>query len=265
LIANNSHSVKTALITGASSGIGRELTKLFAKDGYNLVLVARREDRLRSLADDMNKNYNTHSTVIPKDLSGEDAPKEIFDFLIQQGIEVDVLVNNAGFDVYGNFYETNYKKELDMIKVNLIALTYLTKLFLPRMVERGSGKILNLGSVGSYVAAPLNAIYCATKAYVLSMSLAVNEELKKTGVSITCLCPGVTKTEFHEVADMEDINEMKGKVMSAQKVAKIGYKGLMKGKTIVIPGFKNKLQIYLTRFISRERVSYISKSHMETE
>jgi short-subunit dehydrogenase len=256
--------IKTALITGASSGIGRELTKLFARDGYNVVLVARREERLRELADDLKNSYGTESTIISKDLSQSNAPKDLYDILKQRNINVDVLVNNAGFDVYGEFHETDYNQELNMIKVNLITPTYLTKLFLPDMISRGSGKILNLGSVGSFVAAPLNAIYCATKAYILSMSLGVGEEIKNTGVSITCLCPGVTKTEFHKVADMEDIKEMKGKVMSAQKVAKIGYKGLMKGKSIVIPGWKNKIEVFMTRLVSRKQVSHIAKSHMET-
>ena len=261
IMSNNE--VKTALITGASSGIGREFARLFAKDGYDLIIIARREERLRELADSLKEKHGTKSMIIPKDLSHVYAPKEIFDSIKIAGTNVDVLINNAGFDIYGNFYETDYEKELDMMNVNCVALTYLTKLFLPDMIERGSGKILNMGSIASIVAAPLNALYCATKAYVLSMSLAIGEELKNTGVSVTCLCPGATKTEFHKVADMEDIKIMEGNVMSAEKVAKIGYKGLMKGKRVVIPGFVNKLQAFITRFVSRKKITQIAKSYME--
>jgi short-subunit dehydrogenase len=201
--------------------------------------------------------------IIPKDLSQLNSSKEIYNNVKQAGISVDVLINDAGFAVYGNFYETNFEKEVSMIKVNCIALAHLTKLFLPEMIERGSGKILNMGSIASIVAAPLNALYCATKAYVLSMSLAIGEELKDTGVSVTCLCPGATKTEFHEVADMEDIKIMEGNVMSAEKVAKIGYKGLLKGKRVVIPGFINKFQAFITRLVSRKKVTQIARSYME--
>ncbi len=201
--------------------------------------------------------------IIPKDLSQLNSSKEIYNNVKQAGISVDVLINDAGFAVYGNFYETNFEKEVSMIKVNCIALAHLTKLFLPEMIERGSGKILNMGSIASIVAAPLNALYCATKAYVLSMSLAIGEELKDTGVSVTCLCPGATKTEFHEVADMEDIKIMEGNVMSAEKVAKIGYKGLLKGKRVVIPGFINKFQAFITRLVSLKKVTQIARSYME--
>jgi uncharacterized protein len=201
--------------------------------------------------------------IIPKDLSQLNSSKEIYNNVKQAGISVDVLINDARFAVYGNFYETNFEKEVSMIKVNCIALAHLTKLFLPEMIERGSGKILNMGSIASIVAAPLNALYCATKAYVLSMSLAIGEELKDTGVSVTCLCPGATKTEFHEVADMEDIKIMEGNVMSAEKVAKIGYKGLLKGKRVVIPGFINKFQAFITRLVSLKKVTQIARSYME--
>ena len=254
---------KTALITGASSGIGREFAKLFAKDGYDLIIIALPEERLRELADSLNREYGTKSMIIPKDLSQLNSPKEIYDSVKQAGINVDVLINDAGFAVYGNFYETNYEKEVSMIQVNCIALTYLTKLFLPEMIKRGSGKILNMGSMGSIVATPLTALYCATKAYVLSMSLAIGEELKNSGVSVTCLLPGVTRTEFYKVANMEEIKILEGRVMSAEKVAKIGYKGLMKGKRIVIPGLINKLQSFFTHLVSRKRITQIAKSYME--
>ena len=254
---------KTVLITGASSGIGLELAKLFAKDGFNLVLVARRKERLEDIAKELNNLYGIKTHIITKDLSNLESPKEIFNELNIESIKIDILVNNAGFDVYGKFSETNYEKELNMIDVNVLAVTYLTKLFLPSMVERNSGKILNIGSTGSIIAAPLNAIYCATKAYVLNMSLAIGEELRGTGITITCLCPGATRTEFHKLAMMLDTNLMQGKVMSAEKVAKIGYKALMKGKRVVIAGFKNKVQTFMTRFISRKTTSKMSKSYLE--
>jgi short-subunit dehydrogenase len=255
--------VKTALITGASSGIGREFARLFAKDGYDLIIIALPEERLRVLADSLKREYGTKSMVIPKDLSQLNSPKEIFDSVKQAGISVDVLINDAGFAVYGNFYETNYEKELSMIQVNCIALTYLTKLILPEMIKRGSGKILNMGSMGSIVATPFNAVYCATKAYVLNMSLAIGEELKNSGVSLTCLCPGVVKTDLYKVANMEKIKIMKGTVLSAEKVAKIGYKGLMKGKRMVVPGLINKLHFFITHLVSRKRLTQIARSYME--
>lgn len=256
------NSKKTALITGASSGIGYELSKLFAQDGYNLVLVARDKQRLNQRADELRETFGALIRVIPKDLSISTSAKEIFDELQHESIQIDILVNNAGFNVYGPFSGTDLKKELQMIKVSVVSFTQLIKLFLPEMLKHGYGRILNIGSTGSFVPGPLNAVYCATKAYVLSFSEALAEELKGKGVTVTTICPGPTHTEFAKRAQIEDINLFKGPVMDATAVAKIGYRALMKGKGVVICGFYNKLQIFLTRFTPRKIVAKIVKYQM---
>jgi len=254
--------MKTALITGASSGIGLELAKLFAEAKTNLVLVARREDRLNELAKRLESAFNIKALVIPKDLSVSTAVDEIFSCLKEKNIAIDYLVNDAGCIVYGEFSKNSLDDELGMIEVNLIALTKLTKLFLPKMLARNSGKILNLGSIGSFVPGPLNAIYCATKGYVLSFSEAISEEVAGTGVTVTALCPGATRTEFAKKGHIEGTLVHKLGTMSAASVARVGYKSLMEGKRVVIPGFFNRLEIFLVRFSPRLIVSKFSKMLM---
>ncbi|MDO9399518.1 MAG: SDR family oxidoreductase [bacterium] len=268
MIDQNKNNKKTALITGASSGIGCELSKLFARDGYNLVLVARNKQRLEQVADELREKFGISTKVVPKDLSVTTSPKEIFDELQQESIQIDILVNNAGFGVYGVFSETDITKDLQMIQVNLVSLTHLTKLFLPGMLKQGYGRILNVGSIGSFVPGPLNAVYCATKAYVLSFSEGIAEEIEGSGISVTVLCPGATRTEFHKRAQMEGINLLKFGVMDAQTVAKIGYRALMKGnKRVVIPGAYNRIQMFLTRFMPRKilakTVRYQMSEHLD--
>ena len=240
-----------ALITGASSGIGYELAKLFAKDSHNLVLVARREDRLRQLSRDLENNYQIKTLVIPKDLSQPRSAQEIFDLLDQNEITIDYLINNAGFIVYGCFSDTNWSEESKMIQLHIETLTHLIKLFLPEMLSRKNGKILNIGSTGSFVPGPFNAVYCATKNYILSLSEAIAEELAGTGVTVTALCPGGTKTEFAEKASVKNSSGNFFQSMEAEQVAKIGYQALMKGKRAVVPGMLNKMQIFSIRFIPR--------------
>jgi len=243
--------MRYALITGSSSGIGYEIAKLFARDKCNLILVARRKERLKQLAEELESEYNIKTIIIAKDLSMPDSAREIYDFLKQKNISIDYLVNNAGFIVYGKFSKTDWTKELQMIGVNLIAMTQLIKLFLPDMLSRNSGKILNIGSTGSFCPGPLNAVYCATKNYVLSLSEAIAEELKGSRVTITTLCPGAAKTEFAERAGIENTFVHTFGVMSASRVAKIGYKSLIKGRGTVVPGILNKVQIFSLRFIPR--------------
>ena len=243
---------KTALITGASGGIGYELTKLFAKNSYHLVLVARNEQRLKEIAEDLRKEYGISVRVIVKDLAHAGAPKEIFDTLQRESIHVDVLVNNAGYTVFGEFSKTSLTDELQMIQVNIVALTHLTKLFLPEMLKKKSGKILNLGSTASFQPGPLMAIYYASKSYVLFFSEALSEELRNTGITVTALCPGPTETGFQKRGKMESSRLVAGKkIMDAQSVAEIGYQALMKGKAVVIPGLKNKILAQSIRFSPR--------------
>lgn len=231
---------RTALVTGASGGIGLELARLLARDGYNLVLVARGEDKLTQIAQELTTKHNVTVRVIVKDLSQPDAPQQIFDELQCEAIAVDVLVNNAGFGLYGAFSETDLSDELQMMQVNMVALTHLTKLLLPAMIERRRGKILNVASTAALQPGPLMAVYYATKAYVLSFSQALNNELEGSGVSMTALCPGPTTSGFQSRASMESSRLMQGDMMDARTVAAIGYRALMRRQPAVIPGATNK-------------------------
>ncbi|HEX6554308.1 MAG TPA: SDR family oxidoreductase [Ktedonobacteraceae bacterium] len=255
---------KNALITGASSGIGYELTRLFAHDGYNLVLVARNQKQLMQIADEFKETYSVSAKVISKDLTAASAPEEIFTELQQESIGIDALVNNAGFATYGLFSETDLDAELQLMQVNMVTLTHLTKLFLPGMLNKRTGKILNLASTAAFQPGPLMAVYYATKAYVLSFSEALANELHGTGVSVTALCPGPTESGFQKKANMEDSKLFSGKIMDAQTVARIGYRGLMTNKTVVIPGLRNKILVETVRFSPRKMVTRVVRNMQES-
>jgi len=240
-----------ALVTGASSGIGYELAKLFARDGKNLVVVARSKDKLEELKKEIENKYGTSVKVLIKDLSDSKAPQEIFSELEKEGVNVDVLVNNAGFSVWGQFSKSDWQKEAEMIQVNITSLTYLTKLYQKKMLEDGSGRILNVASTCGFMSAPFTSIYCASKSYVLHFSEALANELKGTPVSVTCLCPGATETLFFKRASMENCRGAKMKMMDASTVAKVGYQALKKGKVIAIPGLQYRLMPYLMRVLPR--------------
>ena len=242
---------KTALITGASSGIGQELAKLFAQDGYNLVLVGRSEDKLDRLSEVFKANYGTQEiTVINKDLSKEDIAIELYDEVKAKGIQVDVLVNDAGVSTYGKFAtETNWEREKELVHLNILTTTLMTKLFLKDMVERNDGKILQLASLVAITPFPLMAVYAATKAYVWNLTQSLNNELKGTNVTITALMPNATDTNFFREADAPEliVEDMTDK---PDMVARDGYRALMRGEAKVVPGgFVNKAQevmAYLT-------------------
>ena len=243
---------KSALITGASEGIGRELSSLLAKDGYNLILVARNKARLEQLATELGNQFKVDSRVIVKDLSQDNAAQEIFDELNAAALPVDVLINDAGLGLYGPFAKSDLATDLHMIHVNLVTLTKLTWLFLPGMLERKSGKIMTVGSIASFAPAPLFSLYNASKAYVLYFSEALGEELKGTGVTVTCLCPGSTRTQWHNRAKSENIRLNKfTRRMDARAVAEIGYEALMSSKRLVIPGPDNKLFVIFSKFAPR--------------
>lgn len=250
----------TALVTGASSGIGRELARVCAREGHDLVVVARDERRLTDLADELRAKHGVAVKVLPKDLSRLTSAEEIAEELRRDGTEVELLVNDAGYAVYGDFAEIDLAEELDLIRVNLIALTQLTKLFVRGMRERGHGRILNLASTASFVPSPRNAVYSATKAYILNFSEAVGEELAGSGVTVTALCPGVTRTEFHQRAGMMGVRVLRYGVMSAAEVAEIGYRAMMRGKRVEIAGFRNKLQMLGVRLAPRAVVVRAAKS-----
>lgn len=259
---SNSVETRTALVTGATSGIGYEMAKQLAQDGYDLVLVARNKERLDRLADELGRNFKVKAFSLPNDLSIPSSPAEIFNELMERSIHIDILVNNAGFNVWGPFTQTEWDKELQMIQVNMITLTHLTKLILPGMVQRSYGKILNIGSTGSFAPAPLDSVYCATKAYVLSFSEAVAEEVRGTGVTVTALCPGATNTEFAARAEMMDVKLFQGSLMAPETVAAIGYKAMMLGKPSVVAGWANKATVFSLRFMPRRLMARMVKGMM---
>ncbi len=242
---------ETVLITGASSGIGLELTKLFAADGSQLILVARREENLKELSEKLFAEHGTQSIVIPMDLSLSDSPRQLFHKVNELGLKVDLLVNNAGFGQYGQFIEIPLQRHLDMLQVNVSALVELTHLFLGGMLERKTGSILNIGSTASFQPGPNSSVYYATKAFVLSFSEALWVEAKRSNVHVCCLCPGPTKTEFGEDSKMGSTLLFKYNCMSVEAVAKAGHRGIRKRKRFVMPGIINNLLSWSVRIAPR--------------
>ena len=226
---------KVALITGASTGIGKELAKIHAEKGGDCVIVARSEDKLVQLKTELEEKHKIKVLVIAKDLTHPNAPKEIYDQLQQEGIQVEYLINNAGFGGRGKFHERAWEQDLAMINLNIVALTALTRFFLPDFVKRNSGKILNVSSTACFLPGPLQAVYYATKAYVTFFSNAIAEELHDTNITITALLPGATETEFAKTSGM-DKTDLFAKTVSAHSVALDGYNGMMAGKLDVISG-----------------------------
>jgi short-subunit dehydrogenase len=254
-LVNSEH---TVLLTGATAGIGYELAKIFAREGYPLILVSRNGERLAKVAEELTGKRKAAVKTIAKDLTRREAPQEIFAEVQQAAKTVDILVNNAGMGTYGSFPRCDLQKQLDMIQVNVTALTHLTGLFLPSMLDRGSGKILNVASTAAFQPGPKMAVYYATKAYVLNFSEALAYEMRKNGVTVSALCPGPTTTEFQSRARMEKARLVQSAMMDAKTVAEAGYDGLMRGKRVIIPGFKNKLLAFSTRFASRKTTTAIA-------
>src|SRR6185436_5256804 len=255
---------QTALITGASVGIGRELAKLLAQDHYNLVLVARGSSRLSQLAADLEQQFGVVARPFALDLASDVAPQFLFDQLQRENIPIDVLVNNAGYGKLGPFSEIPYQESAGQIELNITALTHLTKLFLSPMLQRKSGKILNVASTAGFQPGPLMAVYYATKAYVISFSEALANELQGTGVTVTCLCPGATDTEFQTRAGTEQTTLFRRvRPMDASVVARDGYRGLMKGKPLVISGLRNRLLMESLRISPRRVVTAVSRKFLE--
>jgi uncharacterized protein len=253
----------TALITGASGGIGLELAKRFAGDGHDLVLVARSEGKLRELGGQLEKAHGIAATVIASDLSKPNAAREIVEALQAASIEIDVLVNNAGFAMNGAFIDNDPQTQRDMIQVSVVALTQLTRLLLPTMVARRSGRILNVASTAAFAPGPLAAVYGATKAYVLSFSEAIAEELRQSGVTVTALCPGPTRTGFSARAGAGSTRLYRTQ-MSGAEVARVGYQGLNSGRRVVVTGLRNKLLVQAARFSPRRVVATIGRRLWES-
>lgn len=240
-----------ALVTGASAGIGVELARLLAVD-HDLVLTARRVDQLRTLADELKQKHGAACHVFPADLADPTAPRQLFDAVQGAGITIDVLVNNAGFGDLGPFTKSDLGKALRMIQVNVTALTELTGLFLPAFVARNSGRILNVGSIAGFQAGPFMAVYYATKAFVNSFSEALHSELRKTGITVTVLCPGPVATEFAAVSGMQTTRVFSaGQAMGPRPVAEAGLNAMKAGRRMVVPGWRNKVMLFLERFAPR--------------
>jgi short-subunit dehydrogenase len=253
----------TALVTGASGGIGEELARLFAADGHDLVLIARSEEKLKRLAEELGAKHNVSARVLASDLSRPEAPREIFDEMSREGVGVDALVNNAGIGSWGLFAETDLKQELELLQINVVALTHLTKLFLPPMIARRLGYVCNVASTAAFQPGPLMAVYYASKAYVLSLSEALANECEGTGVRVSALCPGPTETGFVAAAGMTESKLFDRGAMSARDVALAGYRGLLAGKTIVIPGARNALVARTVGFMPRKLVTKVVRGIQE--
>ncbi|MDX9857301.1 MAG: SDR family oxidoreductase [candidate division Zixibacteria bacterium] len=250
---------ETVLITGASSGIGMELARVFAAEGSNLVLAARREKRIAALAEQFRDEFVIDTVAIPADLSEPDTPQILLEKTQALGIEIDVLVNNAGFGQAGRFDRIDVNRHLDMIAVNIAALTHLTRLFLPGMVRRDRGGVLNVASTAAFVPGPLVAVYYASKAYVLSFTEALAEELAETSVTVSCLCPGPTKTEFAEIAGLDTSTLFRLGMADARKVAEAGVRGFRNRQVVILPGIRNKLTPPAIRVSPRSMVRKIVK------
>jgi uncharacterized protein len=250
----NGANSETVLVTGASSGIGLELAKCFAADKSNLVLVARNAPALETLAAQLRRERNVQVQVISADLAQPESPQKIFDELKGRGVIVDVLVNNAGFGLHGSFAELPPARQLEIIQVNVAALAALTGLFLPGMVQRRRGGILNVGSVAGFLPGPYMAVYYASKAFVQSFSEALFEELRGTGVSVTNLCPGPTDTNFSQTARTYQSRTAQAARMSAAEVAVSGHRAFREGRCVDVPGAKNVFLALLIRIFPRSTV-----------
>ena len=250
----------TALVTGASSGIGREFARLFASERYDVVLVARNEERLSTLAKELEGMHGVSALALAADLTDPTVPGQIYGQLAGEGVRVDVLVNNAGFGGYGKFHEADLEHDLNMVQVNVCALVHLSKMFVRDMVERGSGNILNVASTAGFFPGPFQPVYYATKAFVISLSEAMYDELRGTGVNVTVLCPGMTQSEFHERAGTKRSKIAQARMATAESVARAGYEGMRAGKRMVVPKLMNKVFMVVPRLIPRGAVAPLVRS-----
>lgn len=254
----------TALITGASNGIGLELAREFAKHKTDVILVARNDEKLKEIARELASAYGVKTFVIAKDLSKPGSADEVFRQVKESGLEIGYLVNNAGFGDFGMFSESDWKKQEEMISLNIMTLTQLCRLFVPEMIQRKQGKILNLASTASFQPGPLMSVYYATKAYVLLFSEAINNELRGSGITVTALCPGPTTSGFQKTSNIEDSRLVKGrKLPGAEEVARYGYRAMMKGKSVAIHGLLNRFLVLAERFGPRDIVTAVSRKLSE--
>ena len=253
-----------ALVTGASSGIGLALAREIAANGHDVVLTARNRDALEAAAGGIEGKYGVRADVIPLDLRNRDAAEQLYQTISNQKLDIGILVNNAGFGLGGEFLETDLPREVEMIQVNVTAVTQLTKLFAAGMVRRRSGRLMNVASTAAFQPGPLHAVYYATKAYVLSFSQAVAEELRNTGVTVTALCPGATATAFAETAGVTNSGLFKRVgVDNAESVAAYGYKAMMRGERVAIPRLRDKIMVQAERLAPRAFVTRMVRQAQE--
>ncbi|MDP2688300.1 MAG: SDR family oxidoreductase [Aequorivita sp.] len=262
---NTEHYIKkTGLITGAASGLGFELAMLLARDGYDLILVDVDDEKLEAAKQKITTFYPTQIQLIHKDLSTCNVAAEIFEAI--ENKQIDILINNAGFGIFGSFIDTDWKREAEMLNLHVVTTTQLTKLVLKGMVARGNGKIMNMSSLAAFQPGPLMSLYYASKAYILSFSEAIANELKGTGVTVTALCPGQTKTCFQDVVSngtKNSGNKIKFNLACPKEVAEYGYNAMLKGKVVAIPGIFNKFLSKLPRFVSRRTATAVIRKIQE--
>ena len=256
---------RTALVTGGSSGIGADIARELAERGSAVVLVARREEKLREIADELSSEHDVEADYVAMDLARREAPRELYDEMAERGHQIDILVNNAGFGVYGEFMENDWEREETMLELDMITPVHLTKLFGADMVERGWGRMMQVASIGAYQPSPTYATYSAAKAFLLSWGEAVDYELEGTGVSSTVVSPGVTRTEFFDHVDQEQTWYQRMTMMESRTVAAIGVRAMLKKRMSIVPGFFNALAVWMVRFTPRRLVRWIAYQTMKNE
>jgi short-subunit dehydrogenase len=260
----SSNQTQTALITGASSGIGLELVRCFARDNFKIIMVARQPEKLQQAADKIRAEFSgVQIDTITCDLSQPGSPDQLFAETQSKNLQIDILVNNAGFGEHGFFAQTDLKKELELIQLNIASLTHLTKLYLPLMLNRRSGKILNVASEAAFMPIPLLSVYAASKAYVLSFSEALQNEIEDTGVQLTILCPAATDTNFFRVAGAENTKVANSDLDSPVDVAKAAYEGLMKGEKRILPTTKAKMHVTQGNLMPDSMLASLMRKQME--
>lgn len=255
---------KTALITGASSGIGLELAKVHAKNGHHLVVTARREERLLELKKELEAEHGIQVHVFTCDLAQENAPKDVFDYTDKNGISVDILINNAGVGDYGFFHESDWERQQAIIDLNIKSLTHLTHLYLPELIKKERAYIMNVASTAAFQPGPLMSIYYASKHYVLAFGEALDNELSDTGVTVTTLCPGPTESEFQDHANMKKSKLFDNlPVATSKRVAEYGFKSMLKGKRVAVYGVPNKILSVIVGFFPRNVVTFVARKIQE--
>lgn len=255
---------KTVLITGASSGIGLELAKIFARESYDLIITARREDRLLELKKELQTKYNTQVWVISGDLAESNTVDDIFSFVTEQKIDINALINNAGVGDYGMFIDSDWQRQNTMIQLNITALTKLTHLFLPMLSKQDRAYVMNIASNAAFQPGPLMSVYYASKHYVLAFSEAIANELNGTGITVTTLCPGPTHSEFVEKANMQKSKLFdRFPVPDSKEVAEYGYKAMIKGKRVAVHGLPNKISSSIVGLFPRNLVTAVVRKIQE--